>query len=620
MPHAPSTRVLLLAAAALAAAPAATAQVAAGGGGRALDANPRAGSGGTNALENQVDYRVRNELLTGNVGGVLGFQDDLGYTSSGAFQGTLGSDDLFQFRTQSIRSDVSRVNVPFARGGSLAADSVVFNTFATPEASGFDRTTVVQGGVFGVNTAAPNPADTFTRGGGYSTVAGGGTTLGVVTVPDGGALAISADPLRGVVRQSVRQSGRGGTAAGATPGAPGLPGEGARPSAGFGPNQSGSRGEGRGDGLQLGQLQGIVSGQLQGTAANGDPQTARERVAEARERIFGKPSGKPSGDKPEADAGETAATTVDNSYTRLLERVKNRNQDDPDAAGGRAGEGSPDDATGRDRSDTDDANDPRPEWMKRLAEPPESRIEAAERRMQDRLERIRTGVQRDEDEARAEAGGTPDAARTATQRDEAATDLGNLLDRLDYDVRLETLVAAREGRAATLYQSAEEDLAAGRFINAERTYRQLRLEDAANPLGRAGLVHAQLGAGMMRAAAFNLRGLFEAHPELIATRYGERLLPPGERMVWLQGELQRSIDEAGASGQSGLMMAYLGHQVESRQLVRYGLAVAREADPEDPLLPLIERIWLDNGGGDAADTPADAGPPAPAPAPAPAHP
>ena len=82
--------------------------------------------------------------------------------------------------------------------------------------------------------------------------------------------------------------------------------------------------------------------------------------------------------------------------------------------------------------------------------------------------------------------------------------------------------------------------------------------------------------------------------------------------MWLQGELQRSIDEAGASGQAGLMMAYLGHQVESRQLVRYGLAVAREADPDDALLPLVERIWLDDGAASEAEADAtdNAGPPA----------
>ena len=587
---------LLIAALTLTPSAAAVAQVAAGGGGRALDANQQAGGSGINSVENQVDYRVRNELLTGNVGGILGFQDNVGYTSSGSFQGTLGSDDLFDFRTLSIRSDVSQVNVPLGRGGSLASDQVVFRDFAVPEASGFDRNAVVQGGVFGVNPRTNNRTNNFTAGGSLSTVAGGGTTLGVLSVPDGGALTISADPLRGVVRQPVSRALAPGIDLNAT--APNV-----RSTGGFGPSQSGGipkgRGlaEGRGDGLQLGQLQGIVSGELQGTRAESDPQSVRDRVAESRERIFG--------DKPNADATPDPAGPVDNAYTRLLERMKNGDPQ-PNERGdtGEANRpGSSDDARGSGGPDAENATDLRPEWMKRLAEPPESRIEAAERRMQDQLERIRTGVQRDDDKTRAESGDTPNAARVTAEREEAAADLNNLLDRLDYDVRLETLVAQREGRAAKLYQSAEEDLSAGRFINAERTYRQLRLEDDANPLSRAGLVHAQLGAGMMRAAAFNLRGLFEAHPELIATRYGQNLLPPAERMVWLQGELQRSIDEAGASGQAGLMMAYLGHQVESRQLVRYGLAVAREADPDDALLPLVERIWLDPdaNGGDGID-------------------
>jgi len=213
---------------ALATAPSATAQVAAGGGGRALDANQRAGSGRTNTLENQVDYRVRNELLTGNVGGVLGFQDDLGYSSSGAFQDALGSDDLFEFRTQSIRSDVRRVNTPLGRGGAITAGNVVFNNFAAPEVSGFNRTTVVQnGGVFGVNRTAPNPAEAFAEGRGYSVVTGG-TAVGVLSVPDGGALAVSVDPLRGVVRQPVRRRGASTDPVPGAPGTVGLPGTGAR--------------------------------------------------------------------------------------------------------------------------------------------------------------------------------------------------------------------------------------------------------------------------------------------------------------------------------------------------------------------------------------------------------
>ena len=118
---------------------------------------------------------------------------------------------------------------------------------------------------------------------------------------------------------------------------------------------------------------------------------------------------------------------------------------------------------------------------------------------------------------------------------------------------------------------------------------------------------------MIRAASFNLRQLFEEHPELIATRYGQRLLPPGERLVWLQAELQRSIDASGANAPSSIMMAYLGHQVESRQLVRYGLALAHEAQPDDALLPLLKRIWLNDPADETSPpaTPAPSSPPAP---------
>lgn len=556
---------LLLTAVALTAPPQAGAQIAAGSNGRALDANQAAGGGSTNRLENQVDYRVRNELLTGNVGGVLGFQDDLGYSSSGAFQDPLGSDTLFTFRAQSLRSDLRRVNEPFARGGPLNSGSVVFNNFTNPRGSGFDPSTVIQGGVFGVNRNAPAPANAFDRI--TPTRSTDGASLGVLTVPDGQALSISADPLRGVVRRKVSSAFSGEALSS------GVPDGRVLPSPGVGSRQAPSGNEEDAfAGLQLGQLQGLVSGQLQGVAAHSSPQTVRERVAKARELIFG--------DTPEAPASDIKP--VDNAYTRLLDQI--RNPTDAEQSG--------------DTPEGNAAFDVRPEWMKRLTEPPESSIEAAERRLQERLERIREGLQRDDEDAREnpENSNSTEPSRGSSEREAAAADLGELLNRLDYDVRLETLIAQREGRAASLYQSAEDDLAAGRFINAERTYRQLRLEDAANPLGRAGLVHAQLGAGMMRAASYNLRALFEAHPELVATRYGERLLPNSERMVWLQGELQRSIDDAGATGQTGLMMAYLGHQVESRQLVRYGLAIAREADSDDPLLPLLERIWLNEKG------------------------
>ena len=70
------------------------AQNAAGGGGRALDANPQQGSGGVNRPENVIDFRARNNIITGNVTDFRQFRGGVGYSAPGDFGGRLGSDDL----------------------------------------------------------------------------------------------------------------------------------------------------------------------------------------------------------------------------------------------------------------------------------------------------------------------------------------------------------------------------------------------------------------------------------------------------------------------------------------------------------------------------------------------
>ncbi|MEO0476837.1 MAG: hypothetical protein AAF085_12845, partial [Planctomycetota bacterium] len=72
--------------------------------GSAHDANQQVGSGGYNQSAARVDYRARNLLITGNVAGGRAFQGDIGYTAPGTFQGSLGSDSLFNFRRDSVFS------------------------------------------------------------------------------------------------------------------------------------------------------------------------------------------------------------------------------------------------------------------------------------------------------------------------------------------------------------------------------------------------------------------------------------------------------------------------------------------------------------------------------------
>ncbi len=246
----------------------------------------------------------------------------------------------------------------------------------------------------------------------------------------------------------------------------------------------------------------------------------------------------------------------------------------------------------------------RPAWMRDLAEVPDEVLDSAEDRRQQSMNRLLQGLRGGDDPA---AAGADDAT--------GSDDARSVANQLGYDgPRLETLRGQRKSRINDSLEAAQAALSEGRFFDAESLYRQVVTDSDEQPLARVGLVHAQMAAGMNRSSALTLRSLFNDHPELISARYAEQLLPPAERMAWLRDELQKLIDDPQSpKAEPALMLAYLGRQIESRQLVRYGLALAEEARPADPLFSLLRATWLGEGNaaegdgeddGKAADAPA----------------
>ncbi len=590
----------------------ASAQIAANnGGGRALDANNQVGSGGTNRIENQVDYAARNDLITGNVAGGFGFQDSVGYSAPGAFLGGLQSDSLFSFRAASLGSDPLVAGVAGAgtvRGGNV----VVFDDFTSiPSSRSVNTPTTFAptGGAFRVNrdytdanplqfTLDRNANQTFNN---RLDTTPGTNTLGVLRIQDGSALAVTADPLTGVRRQSLNFDATPTVALDPTnlnaalgrdfdsrlQGFDGSLQDNIIPTSPLNSNNLFEQGPADNAGLrarnEFTDATGLVKpslqlGQLTLNNANASAATLEQRVRELQESIFG-PAPAPGNAPGNAPRSAPGDAPEENAYTKLLEEIREQSQQS---------------AAERNAELVREGIDPRPEWMRALDEPTEDEIQAAEGTLEATMQRIRQ-------QAATARGESAEGGTTGTREgsgDAGTAALGELMSDLSYNVRLETLVAAREGRVNTLFAEAEAQMAAGQFLNAERTYRQIRIEAGDNPLGLAGLIHAQLGAGMVRSAAFNLRSLFEDHPELIATRYGQNLLPPQDRLEWLQKELQRMIDAQSGAIDPGLMMAYLGYQIESRPLVRQGLAIAQNASPIDPLLPVLRSIWLDQKPGE----------------------
>ncbi|MCC6581289.1 MAG: hypothetical protein IT440_12710 [Phycisphaeraceae bacterium] len=149
----------------------------------------------------------------------------------------------------------------------------------------------------------------------------------------------------------------------------------------------------------------------------------------------------------------------------------------------------------------------------------------------------------------------------------------------------------RNERTARLIAAADSDLQQGRYLDAERKYRNALLSDPELIRARTGLLHAQLGAGMIRAALVNLRIIASQRPELIGYRHEARLLPPANRLAWARQEIHQTVQQF-HNTEALLLLAYLNYQTGDMADCRTVLDQAAQQIPTDPMLPLFRKSWL----------------------------
>ncbi|MEM7683070.1 MAG: tetratricopeptide repeat protein [Planctomycetota bacterium] len=598
-----------------------SAQVAAQQDGRALDASPAVG-GRVNGRVETPDFRARNNLVTGNVSGGFGFRGDVGYTAPGDFRGSIGSDDLFDFRAESIRSApnlVGRFNgIRATSPGQIqvfnSASDPTVNTFGSPLRAEFGRADrrglfgADLGGVFQLERSSSTGSFGQVRldrgAGAFAPVDGllegsspllGASLAGrsleadlavrgrVGALPSDDEMQASLDGREPAVEYGIDPGRAGGEAQGRRIEDVGLPGEdeaGAAllPGAGDRPG----RVEAPGAGMLLGR-------QLTQSALEARRRAAAEELAEQSAALSG-------GDaEPQADgagAGSTAGTierrdrlTADAARTSIFAALRGKTdqqiENDPYLSllrdletGGEAGSGA----------GTGSALTP---GTSGLSDASSDQLQAARDARREARQRL-LGEDAEEQELEASAA-------------EGESEVARLLAELDYDrPAVASLAPVESGLPVDEYvRRGEARMKAGNFLQAEATFREALMEDPEHVLAQAGLAHARLGAGMVRSSAGTLRRLFAEHPEVIALRYDGALLPPPERMRWLQRELTRMIDNQTAASEAGLLLAYMGYQTGWPNVVRFGLDTAESSAAGDPLLPVLRRIWL-SPEGDAA--------------------
>lgn len=550
-------------------------------GGAAHDANQQVGAGGYNAQGQQVDYRARNLLVTGNVGGGRAFRGTINYGAEGAFRGTLGSDSLFNFNRDSVFSAPGAPNlqarplgnrVVVTRSTTNAPGLVINQGASLSTRTSFDPTSGVltfrQSGGGLVSLRGVADPGTISRGSSSS-------SIGLVRTPDG-VVSINASPLTGIRYNPLDASNQRKLPNFRSPNLldgriDRLPGAGEKPDL----NPASVAPSRRVDGsykptdtntaattfnlredplaITLGtQVQSAMALKLAGREDNNLPNAQAQAI---REKVFG----------PKQKAAPTEAPKApENPYDKLIADILAQSK-------------------GKEKPDKPESDNPL-EWESLLKKPEDEKLES-KRKSREAAIRLSLGM--------VDELGNIDYD-TPLPTVDPDSDLGKLIKELNYDLpRLRSLAGDKENRINKLMRRGEKELKDGKYLLAETVYRQVLREAQGNdPLAQAGLVHSQMGAGMIRSAAFNLRDLFSDHPELIALRYDAKLMPDNERLRWLQGRLQTMIDAETHGSDPGLVLAYLGYQLDAKPLIEFGLDVATTEAPRDPLMPVLRRIWL----------------------------
>ena len=208
-----------------------------------------------------------------------------------------------------------------------------------------------------------------------------------------------------------------------------------------------------------------------------------------------------------------------------------------------------------------------------------------------------TELDRELERLRAELTGAA-LQETEVGTDQQETDpvfkIPDIAGPLRHGRRVEKLSDRELSRFNELVASAEEKLRDGEYFWAERRFDRALRFTPDHPLATAGLINAQIGAGLYVPAALGLRRLFSRQPEMIDVVYGPDLLPGRVRLNIAVRRLRELIEnEPRDRGLHGLLLAYLGHQMADPSLEAEGLAVMEQNLPENRLLPLLKSIWLE---------------------------
>ncbi len=580
------TRTTLTATIVLAAATAASAQ-------NALDHNLQRGPGASriNPAAPRVDYRARNEDVTGTLAGGRSFRGNVGYRPSDDFWAPVGADSIQRSLSYSAYSDPALFNSPLRNDQFRVADGLGVYQFRREYTQLPLYTNVEQvEGLVERQIRLDRSTAAIMSGNLYGTAVGT-TQLGLVRDAERGSALVSASPLRGVRSQPVTdpllglnvspfdrarlvEDVRTGAIGMAQVGVPYFnplapPDEDLENRSVPESMRTGARVEG---GLGGAVDPSMVGGRFEGNRPGTDP--AYERIVT---RILEQYADR-------ADVEVVADPRIVEAVREQLEMLRMNLRGELDEALLEAEEASTRDGGGV-RLPGEELGDPSAVDPNANDEP--DRLAGGTARLPGLGDRGRDplGDPRDDDDP------------LAAVPEERTLSIEEMAEILRHGRLVESLTEGERNRVRELIEEGQKLVAKGDYFKAERRFESALRMQPDHPMATAGLASAQIGAGLYLSAGLTLRKLFTDYPEMIDTRYAEGILPSRERLEAV-AEVCRNRMNMGRDGAGyGLVLAFIGHQLDLPKLVEEGLLPMRQDEATESLAAVLRAVWLGDEPG-----------------------
>ena len=502
------------------------------GSGNALDRNTQVGSGGFNKPTTNVDYNARNLLITNSVPGGRGFRGAVGYTADTDFRGLTGSDSTYAFRAGSAFSNPMFLNTAAYQDRFLVAQGLgvfEYRRDSTPIGADAQRSSDNQPDSR-LRLDRANAQMSFGR---MNWDLGEDRTVASGQATNGDPLRYIVSPLRGLQAEAMSDP---------------------VVASGLGIYEQARARQDMNNGLMTAEdLRRTRSG-AQRVDGRIQPTQQGDTLRVKDSRVVPKSYLELMSDIEAKAAAKTAGTTSE--FKTGLDRVKSDLEKTTEAA-------------------NEDAK-------------PTTTVPSAV---------TIPGSNTEPNPLIPGSGALPDGGEAQREADRVK-ERGKLLsipdmaDILRHGRTVDQLGTTERRRVDDLVRQGEDALKNGEYFQAERRFNQAQAIASDNPLVEVGIAHAQIGAGMFLSAGLTLRNLFNAHPELIDTKYEAKLLPTGERLAKAKELMRTRIGRGDDTAGYGLVLAYIGHQTGERAMVEEGLAAMSGNESIVTTRNLLTGVWL----------------------------